>query len=680
MKISKFLTLLLFFVYVNSIAQQTDIKLKKTLSSEVLWEMQRIGSPVISPDGKWVVATVTKFTAKDDKSQTDLWLFASDGKLQKQLTISGFSGGQHVFNSDGTKLAFVSKREGDEVSQIYVLTMDTPGEALRLSEVPTGVSAIKWRGNHIYFISKVWPTKTWEEMAQQLKKNKESKMSAKTWSALPFNAWDSWVDEDRQAHLFRIHEKGGAVEGITQLTGWELPRSSQGTNSYDVAPDGSLVAFISDSKRNGVDPKNEIFLVKPGNNEVKNISDVKSADDNNPLFSPDGKQLAFTRKFIKGFYGDKSRMFIYKIEGEKQQEYFSNWDRSIDDFVWLPNSSGFYAAIDDAATQRIYHLDLKTTIPKPVTGNTSFNGLSIANNGTLVANNQSFMYPSRIVVVNTKNGQFSRIETINDEVLNNVELGTYESVTYKGANGKDIQMWVHYPPGFDKSKKYPLFLLIHGGPHNAITNSFSYRWNAQTFASWGYVTAWHNFHGSSGFGQDFADAINPDWMNKPYEDTMKAAQWFSEKSWIDKDRMVAGGASYGGYLSSIILGKDHPFKTLVIHAAVYNYYTMLAADFAVHSTRFGDYWENPSIYNDFSPHYFADKFKTPSLIIHGQLDYRVPVGQGFELFRTLQHKGVDSKMVYYPDENHWILKQNNSIFWYSEVQKWIEKYVKPGGE
>lgn len=680
MKFSKFLALLLFFVYVNSIAQQSDFKVKKTLSSEVLWEIQRIGSPVISPDGKWVVATVTKYTAKDDKSHTDLWLYASDGKLQKQLTISGFSDGQHVFNSDGTKLAFVSKRESDNVSQIYILTMDSPGEALRLSEVPTGVNAIKWKGNHIYFISKVWPKKTWEEMAQQLKKNKESKMSAKTWSALPYNAWDSWVEEGRQAHLFRIHEKGGAVEGITQPTGWELPRSSQGLNSYDVTPDGSLVAFISDSKRNGVDPKIDIFLVKPGNNEVKNISDVKATSDNSPLFSPDGKQLAFTRQFIKGFYGDKSRMFIYNIEGEKQHEYFSNWDRSIDDFVWLPNSSGFYAAIDDAATQRIYHLDLKTNIQKPVTGNTSFSGLSIAKNGTLVANNQSFMYPSRIVVVNTKSGQYSRIETINDEVLNNVELGTYESVTYKGANGKDIQMWVHYPPGFDKSKKYPLFLLIHGGPHNAITNSFSYRWNAQTFASWGYVTAWHNFHGSSGFGQDFTDAINPDWMNKPYEDTMKAAQWFSEKSWIDKDRMVAGGASYGGYLSSVILGKDHSFKALVIHAAVYNFYTMLAGDFAVHSIRFGDYWRNSSIYKDFSPHYFADKFKTPSLIIHGQLDYRVPVGQGFELFRTLQHKGIDSKMVYYPDENHWILKQNNSIFWYSEVQNWIEKYVKPGGE
>ncbi len=290
------------------------------------------------------------------------------------------------------------------------------------------------------------------------------------------------------------------------------------------------------------------------------------------------------------------------------------------------------------------------------------------------------MYPPRLVIVNPANGNFRRIETINDDVLANVELGTYESVTYKGANGKDIQMWVHYPPGFDKTKKYPLFLLIHGGPHNGVTNAFTFRWNAQTFASWGYVTAWHNFHGSSGFGQEFTDAINPDWLTLPYEDTKKAAEWFAAKPWIDKNRMVTGGGSYGGYLASILLGREHPFQALVIHAAVFNFYTMMAGDFAVHSTRFGDYWENPSIYKEFSPHYFAGNFNTPSLIIHGQLDYRVPVGQAFELFRILQHRGVDSRLIYYPNENHWILRPQNSIYWYSQVREWIEKYAAPGGK
>jgi dipeptidyl aminopeptidase/acylaminoacyl peptidase len=290
--------------------------------------------------------------------------------------------------------------------------------------------------------------------------------------------------------------------------------------------------------------------------------------------------------------------------------------------------------------------------------------------------------------VNPETGNSTRLDSINDDVMDDVELGSYESVTYEGADGQEIQMWVHYPPGFDESKEYPLFLLIHGGPHSGITDGFHFRWNAQTFASWGYVTAWHNFHGSNGFGQEFTDAINPDWISKPYEDTIKAAEWFADKNWIDDDRMVAGGGSYGGYLSSILLGKPHPFNALLIHAPVYNMYSQMAADFSVHADRFGQYWEDgqlghfegKTIYEQISPHYYAEDFDTPALIIHGQQDLRVPVGQSFELFRTLQSKDIDSRLIYFPDENHWILKPNNSVYWYHEVRDWVEKYAAPGGE
>lgn len=303
----------------------------------------------------------------------------------------------------------------------------------------------------------------------------------------------------------------------------------------------------------------------------------------------------------------------------------------------------------------------------------------MSDTGLLVASNESFLQPPQLVSINPKNGKVSRLDKFNDDVLRDVRLGSYESVTYKGYNGDDIQMWVHYPPGFDRSKKYPLFLLIHGGPHNAIGDGFHFRWNAQTFASWGYVTAWPNFHGSSGFGQAYADAINPDWKSKSLEDVLKAADWFKNQPWIDSERMVAGGGSYGGYLSSIILGTpQQPFKALLIHAAVYDMYSQMASDFAVHSTRFGNYWDNPALYQTISPHYFAANFNTPTLVSHGQLDLRVPVGQGFELFRTLQSRGVESRMLYFPDENHWILKPNNSIYWYHQVQEWMAKFAPPG--
>ena len=673
--------ILLVFIYsITNITMTQASEETRSLSAEVLWEMKRIGSPVISPDGRWVVAPVTRYTTDDDKSHTDLWLFATDGSVERQLTVSGFADGQPAFSPDGSQLAFISRRDQDDSSQIYLLPVKEPGEATRLTEVPTGVSAPKWAGSYIYFITRIWPGKSWEEMKEQVKKDKESKMSAHTWNALPYAHWDTWIDEERQAHLYRIPAAGGDVEPITLPTGWELPRSSQGPSSYDVAPDNSWVAFTADSQRDGVDPEMDIFLVKPGSSDALNITPDNEASDSNPLFSPGSRYLAFNQQRIKGFYADTRRLVLHDLQTGRQREVTGDWDRSADGLVWMPDGSGLYGAIDDAGTRRVYHIDIAGRSPRPVTGETDYSGLSVSDNGALVASNQSFLYPPRLVVVDTGNGHTRRIDTINDDILSNVEMGTYESVTYKGAEGNDIQMWVHYPPGFDKTKKYPLFLLIHGGPHSGISDGFHFRWNAQTFASWGYVTAWHNFHGSSGFGQEFTDAINPDWITKPYEDTQKAAEWFAGQPWIDETRMVAGGGSYGGYLSSILLGKEHPFNALLIHAPVYNFYSQMASDFAVHSTRFGNYWEDPSIYRELSPHYYAENFNTPALIIHGQLDYRVPVGQAFELFRTLQSRGIDSKLIYYPDENHWILKPNNSLYWYSQVREWIGKYAAPGGK
>jgi len=267
----------------------------------------------------------------------------------------------------------------------------------------------------------------------------------------------------------------------------------------------------------------------------------------------------------------------------------------------------------------------------------------------------------------------------NDAQLAATAFGKVESVTYKGADGADIQMWVVYPPDFDPAKKYPLYLLLHGGPHNGIPDSWTFRWNAQVFASWGYVTAWHNFHGSSGFGQAFTDSINPDLISKPYEDTIRAAEWFVAKPWIDSERMAAGGGSYGGFLAATLLGRDHPFKTLVAHAAVYNNYTMYGGDYGAEKARFFEAWDNPEEFARYSPHAAASNFKTPTLVIHGQLDQRVPLNNGMELFQILQNRGVPSRLVYYPDENHWILKRQNSLFWYAETKDWLTRYAPAGG-
>lgn len=662
-------------------AAQEESAEPKRLSAEVLWQLDRLGAPVVSPGGRFVVVPATSFEVESDESETRLWLLGSaDEPGQRAITAAGASASSPVFSPDGSTLAFISRRGEDEAGQVYLLPMDGPGEATRLTEVPTGVSALRWVGEHIYFISSVWPGKTFEEMAEALEAQKESKVSAHVWNEMPYAYFDTWLDEDRENHLFRIPAAGGEIEPLTEPAGLRLPTANAGTGDFDVAPNGRQLAVVVDTATDGIYPNPDVFLLEIGSGEDPvNLTQGNAAPDGAPMFSPDGQLLAFSRQHIPGFYGDQRKLMLHELATGRTRLVHGDWDRSAEGLVWSPDSAGLFGAIDDAGTRRVYFLPLSGAEPVAITEATNFDALSIAEDGTLVARNQSFVFPPRVVRIDFEAGTGKRLETFNDEVLADIDMGTYESVTFTGADGAEIQMWVHYPPGFDPASKYPLFLLIHGGPHGAISDMFHFRWNAQTFSSWGYVTAWHNFHGSSGFGQDFTDAINPDWMTKPYADTIAAAEWFMEKPWIDTERMVAGGGSYGGYLSTVLLGRDHPFNALLIHAAVYDLYAQTSADFAVHDQRFGPYWENPELYRAISPHYFADEFDTPSLIIHGQKDLRVPVGQAFELFRTLQTRGVESRLVYYPDENHWVLKPNNSLHWYGEVRDWIERFAAPGG-
>lgn len=651
----------------------------RRLDAEMLWQIERIGAPVIAPNGDRVVVPVTRFDLDSDESETRLWLLsAGEDAVQRPLTAAGQSASSPVFSPDGRRLAFVAKRGEDEVGQIYLLPMDAPGEAERLTEVPTGVSAIKWVGEHLYFISNIWPGKGFDQMAEALKADQDSKVSALAWDAMPYAFFDRWLDAERQNHLFRIASAGGEIERLTEPTGLTLDPGSAGSGDYDISPDGRLLAFVADASTSGIYPDPDLFLLEIGTTEAVNLTQGNKAPDFGPMFSPDGSMLAFIRQHIPGFYADQQKLMIHELGTGRTRLVLGDWDRSAEGLVWSPDSAGLFGAIDDGGTRRVHFLPLRGTEAVPITGPTDYDGLAIAADGTLVARDQSFLYPPRIVRIEPESGQTRRLESFNDAVLAEVELGTYESVSYAGADGAPIQMWVQYPPGFDRAKKYPLLLLIHGGPHGAITDTFHFRWNAQTFASWGYVTAWYNFHGSTGFGQDFADSINPDWVSKPYADTIAAADWFADQPWIDPERMVASGGSYGGYLSSILLGREHPFKALVIHAAVYDLYAQTAADFAVHEQRFGSYWDNPDIYRAISPHYQAGKFETPSLILHGQKDLRVPVGQAFSMFRALQRRGVESRLVYYPDENHWILKPNNSLHWYGEVRNWIARFAAPG--
>jgi len=650
---------------------------KVPFTAERSWEIQRIGNPTITPNGRFAIAPVSRFVMSEDKTLTDLWLFATDGSEQRQLTTHVSNESAPAISPDGRSVVFTAQREDDKAPQLYLMPL-TGGEARRLTQIDTGVQSPKWfkDGQRIAFVSRVFSDLPLSEQNKRLEERSKSKMTARVWEGTSVTAWDQYLDE-REFHIFMVNVGDIQVQPLTLGTGLSLPRwAVQGTDTlFALSPDDQELAFTADS-----DPSNnsnmDVFTLTIGTNKPINRTPNNQATDINPSYSPDGRYLSYNQQRIHKFYADKNRFMLHDRRDGTVRELYSDFDRSMPESLqWSADGRRAFGALDDAGTVRIYEFPINGK-PRKVTGESSFGGLTLSPNGVLVGLRQSFIEPPTLVRIDTRNGQNKRLSTINDELLAGTDLGTFESVTYQGADGKNIQMWVNYPPGFDKSKKYPLFILIHGGPHVAITNSMHFRWNAQVFGSWGYVTAWPNFHGSSGFGQDFTDSINPNWTDKPYEDVIKAAEWFTKQSWIDRDRMVAGGGSYGGYLTSVLLGREHPFRALVAHAAVYNLYTQYASDYSTEMPRFGGFWEekNRAMIEKTSPHYHAANFKTPTLVIHGQLDYRVPVNHGQELYQTLLMKGVPTRYVYFPNENHWILKPQNSVYWYSEVKNWFDKY------
>ena len=648
-------------------------------TAEAMWGLARLGSPTLSPDGAWAVLPVTRYDLGTNKGSTDLWMIPTAGGKARQLTSDKANDTAPAYSPDGRWVAFLSKRGEDEQNQIYVIAIDG-GEARRVTNVPVGVGAFKWfpDAKRIAFVADVWSDLVkWEDQGKRLKERADSKTSAKVWERAPIAYWDHFLD-DREPQLFSIALEGGETTAITRGSGYWLSKQEYSASSFDISPDGTELAFVADRDRSGIDPNDDIIVIPAcGCKPARNLNADSVADESNPVYSPDGRSLAYTQKRTPRFYADTQRLMLLDRAAGTTRGLTEQWDRSADGLVWASDSQALYGQIDDAASSRIYRFALAGGTPRPVTGASSFSGLDVAGR-TAIALRQGFSEPATLVRLDLAQGTATKLSDFNDGALASLAMGKVESVTYKGARGDPIQMWVIYPPDFDPAKKYPVYMLLHGGPHNGIQDAVTYRWNAHVFANWGYIVTWHNFHGSSGFGQAFADSINPDRITLPYEDTIKAAEWLAAQPFVAADRMVAGGGSYGGFLAATLLGRPHPFKALIAHAAVYDNFTQIGADYGASKERFFNYWEKPEEFARYSPHTSAGNFVTPTLVIHGQLDQRVPVNHGIELFNTLQTRGVPSKLVYFPDENHWVLKPGNSLFWYQQVRDWLATYAPPG--
>jgi dipeptidyl aminopeptidase/acylaminoacyl peptidase len=686
---------------------------KRLITPEDLWKVKRVGPPTISPDGKWCAVEVTTWNIEANDSASQIWLLSTDGKTQKQLThfgepaalAAGSGGGKNSnpkWSPDGKWIAFTSKRGGDDVPQIYVIAAEG-GEARRVSNMPFAPSALKWSGDSstVYCIAWTWPdTRGDAAYKKRDKEKKEAKSKAVVIDDAMFRYWDKWLTDGKRPYVFAVDLKSGTHENLMEGTGHHLPVQQPGEEHYDVSPDGKELCYVHDNvKEIGLDVNLDLFTLKLHQKKVapKCITEDNKANDFNPVYSPDGAKIAFLRQTTKFFYADQTRVMVRNCAANRQYQVTPS--KGFDAHVlsisrWYPDGSQVNANVEFGGFIIAgAFVNWESQLPYPystaIWADSSRNRVNSANNLVSVFTRASFGRPDSVAssMANPEAQDVRKLTSaplsldhFNEDLVAQWKLGKVENRTIKGAGGRDVQMFVVYPPDFDPAKKWPLVQMVHGGPHNAFINDFNFRWNPHVWAARGWVVAIVNFHGSSGFGQEFTDSITGDLGTKPMEDIMKATDWFEQQPWIDKNRIAAAGASYGGFMMAWLNGHTDRFKAMVCHAGVYNWHSMLASDIIKSRERSlgAPPWGNLEKIDKQSPQRFAKNFKTPTLVLHGEQDFRVPVTQGFEYYNTLRQKGVPTRLVYFPDENHWISKPQNSLIWHREVFAWLEKYIGSG--
>jgi len=682
-----------------------------------LFKFLRVSDAQISPDGFWIAYVVTKVDLDANKSSSNLWLADVAGKNPpKRLTFTDKKDKHPRWSPDGKRILFESSRSGE--NQLWTIDI-RGGEARQITNLATEASGAIWSadGKNIAFVSAVYPEFAKlpfkESDAANKKKMDEIKASpikAKVFTKLFYRHWDSYVEDKRQ-HLFVLPFDNNGTEGFAEprdVTPGDrdaFPTSSTFSSGDDFtfSPDGKYLVFSAVPEKDEAWSTNmDLCRVSINNTSDKweNLTKENLAADSAPMFSPDGNYLAYRAQKRPGFEADKWEIMI--VETNKEGTFKGKpvsftgalkTDISVNDFTWAGKDKILFTAdhLGKVALFQILPLeDVKAAalIKNQISGYNS--GISASADGAKIAFlNASMASPPEVFAGNAdlRLSKPINISKVNETLLTELELPKPESVTLPGAGDTPTQMWILKPPGFDPSKKWPVAFLVHGGPQGAWEDGWSYRWNPQAWAARGYVVALPNPRGSTGFGQKYVDEISGDWGGKCYEDLMKAADYVEKLPYVDKDRIGSAGASFGGYMMNWFSVKTSRFKCLISHCGVYNFESMYTTTEEI----WFDEWEHSGppwgkggreSYEKFSPHRFAEnlaKFKTPMLIIHNDLDFRVPISEGTQIFTALQRQGVPSRFVNFPDEGHWVLKPKNSQFWYKEVFTWLEKYVPPGG-
>lgn len=680
-----------------AMAAVTAAEGRRPLKLEDMFRFQRVSEPRLSPDGSQVAYVVTTVDFDKNATSAALWLAPTAGGAPRQLTNSPGKKDKHPrWSPDGKQILFESNRSGD--SQLWLIDL-AGGEARQLTSIATEASTGIWSpdGKSIAFVSTVLPEfsdKPYKESNELNKKRKEetekNPVKARVFKQLFFRHWDEYV-EDKRKHLFvmQVPAPGGTAEprDVTPGDRDAYPTSSTFSvgDDFTFSPDSKHLVFTATPEKDEAWSTNfDICRVPVAGGKVECLSAANAAADSAPRFSPDGQWLAWRAQKKAGYEADRWEIVVTDAEAKaKPRSVTADLDASADDFLWAPDSATIYFTAEQKAASPIMATTVKDgKVRKVIDGNTN-GDLSISRDGKTLAFARAGLHHPAEVFVGSPEGPARNVSQVNTALLAELDLPRPESVEVKGAGGTPMQMWILKPPGFDPKKKWPLAYLVHGGPQGAWEDGWSFRWNPQLWAAQGYVVALPNPRGSTGFGQKYTDEISGDWGGKCYEDLMAGVAYLEKLPYIDTDRMASAGASFGGYMMNWFAGHTTKFKTLISHCGVYNFDSMYATTEELWFDEWehgGPPWATRDSYEKHSPHRFAKNFKTPMLIIHNDLDFRVPTSEGLQLFTTLQRLKVPSKMINFPDEGHWVVKPANSAYWHKEVFAWLAKYAPPGAK
>ncbi len=653
---------------------------KQPFDVQAMLKISRISEPQISPDGKLIAFTVQTVDIDQNTKPKQIYVMPVDGGTPAAITTQGSQNQRPRWSPDSHRLAFISNRSG--ASQVWSMNADG-SQPKQITSLATDADGVLFSpdGKKLVFTSSVFPDCADDNCNRdRLEAEKQSKVKARTYTTLLYRHWTDWQSK-RRSHLLVVAAEGGAAKDVTPGNNDVPPFSLGGADDYAISPDSTHLCYVMNGDALPATSTNtDLYTVALSGGESKKVTSNPGAD-NAPQYSPDGKFIAYRSQERAGYESDRWRLAMLDLATGSSSQVTQSLDRSVASFTWSPDSARLFFTTEDRGRHVLSIIPAQGGASRLIaSGPSTIDDVQLTSDGkTMIYTEQSGSQPVEIYRTNSSGVKPVALTHLNETLLAGYSLRTLEEMWVEAPGKARIHSFVLKPDNMQRGKKYPVLFLIHGGPQGAWGQSWSYRWNPQVFASAGYVVVMPNPRGSTGYGQKFTDDINQDWGGKPFDDIMAVVDHVAALPYTDSERMAAAGGSYGGYMVDWMLGHTQRFKALISHAGVFDLRSMAGATEELWFPLWefhGMPWENPEMYAKWSPSYFVNEFHTPTLVIHGEQDFRVPYTQGLQLYTALQLQKVPSKLLLYPDEGHWILKPQNTVLWYGTFLDWIGEWLR----